>query len=67
MQFALRNLYNFKPCNLFYIAGVCTLHVSTNTGHLLMRLKLLVRLLCSCPQVQFLGSMPSSMRRCAPL
>jgi hypothetical protein len=33
-NFLLKIFKSFKHYNLFYITGVCTLHVLTNIGHL---------------------------------
>jgi hypothetical protein len=49
----IRGILHFKTFKSFLcITGVCTLNVSTNTGHLQVSLKLLMKLLCLRPYVQ---------------
>jgi hypothetical protein len=39
MRLVFKTFKSLELQKLFYITGVCTLHVSTNTGHLQMSLK----------------------------
>jgi hypothetical protein len=51
----LKPLKSFKLRNLFYITGVCTLHLSSKIVYLQASLQLLMKLLWFSPWIQFWG------------